>query len=181
MAAPIDPALKARALELYVTEGPAAAAKQTGLKPGTIRYWASKAGLFTQRREHGTHVIAAKQLTAAEQRTELAMRCYADAGRLLDQLFTPAELVKIVTLAQGGEQGGSVAEVVRARLKEPTAGEKRHLAVAAAVLLDKAQLLSGEATARFGAGGMDWEKELEAFAQGAAAASEAMTEPAAGT
>ena len=48
---PIDPALKAKALEIYREHGPAEAARQTGLKRGSISSWAKRAGLTSPNAE----------------------------------------------------------------------------------------------------------------------------------
>lgn len=173
-----------RALEVYRDHGAAAAHKETGVPAATVRSWASRANLRGPRHERLAAAHATAQATAAEVRARIARDLYAKAERLVGQLFKPTELVKVVTVHQGRDNG-SEAEVVRAELDEPTPGDKRHLAVATAVLLQQAQLLSGEATQRYGETPRDWERELEAFTIGAAAGhhqpkvTEGLAEPAA--
>lgn len=178
-----DQETKARALELYVADGASAAAAATGVPIGTIRSWASRTKTTTDRGDMMAAARRAAAETAAERRLRIAARCYADAEGLLDQLFAPAELVKVVVLS-GGKDTSADTEVVRVPVDRPQPGDQRHIAVAAAILLDKAQLLSGEATARFGDAKLDLEKELEAFTIGAAAGAqqpavpEGLAEPA---
>lgn len=158
---------RARALGLYLEHGAAEASRRCGIPVGTIASWVSRGNNVQPRLDQLDRRAEVSTATAAELRAGLALDSYRAAGRLLRQLFEPAELVKIMALRQGPQ---TVGEAVRARLDEPTAGEKRHLAIAAAVLMDKGQLLSGEATARFGKAELDLERELEAFAMGADAA-----------
>lgn len=163
-----DEETKARALQLYLEHGAGHASQATGVPAGTIRSWASRTGQQTPRADRTAQARRDAAETAAERRLRIASRCYNDAEQLLDELFRPAELVKVVTLSGGKDAAGDV-EVVRVDVDRPPPGDQRHIAVAAAILLDKAQLLSGEATARFGDAKLDLEKELEAFTAGAAA------------
>lgn len=119
--------IKRRALELYVEFGPADAARLLAsdghhVPAKTIAYWARQAGIQSD----GAQKTAAAT-AAAHARFELRRAGFADRmGNLIDGLLDTAEQ----SLAAGDLQSVKVA------------------AVAAAVFVDKAQLLSGGATAR---------------------------------
>lgn len=171
---------RTEALRLYGEHGAAEAARRTGIPAGTVASWASRAHLAGPRDENLQRAAEVNLNRAAELRAQLAIRCYTDALKLLDRLWQPRELIRVVTLRQGEE---TVAEAVRVLIDEPLPGDQRHLGVLAAILMDKGQLLSGEATARFGKAELDLERELEAFAMGAVAGQqpkvlEGLAEPA---
>lgn len=127
-----------QALAVYVTDGPAAAAAATGIPRGTIASWAHRAGVHSVATEKLTTALELQHLTLAARRAELAERLYAEAGALLDQLWTPA------TVHSFDKDGGFHT----GELDEPTFRDKQAIVTSAAILVDKAQLLSGEATER---------------------------------
>lgn len=127
-----------RALELYVEHGPTEASRQTGIPKGTIGSWAGQAGLRTVHPEKLAAALGVQRLTLAQRRATLAERLYAEADALLDQLWEPA-------LATHFTKDGAFTT---GDLDEPTFRDKQAIVTSAAILLDKAQLLSGEATVR---------------------------------
>jgi transposase-like protein len=116
------PEQRTQALELYRTDGPRAAAATTGIPPGTISAWATRAGLQTDCVENAAVRVQAAQLKWEERRLDLANGI------------------------------GELAAVARDRaLEEARNGKPRDaqaLATTMAIAVDKAQLLTGAATSR---------------------------------
>ena len=123
------------ALKLYVEEGPAAAAKQTGINGGTIRKWASESGVADDRQKRGEESRAAAALDAAEKREQIKVECRLKALEILRRMDIPHTYL-------AGKDG------VKRILDLPQAGDMKDYAVALAVLIDKAELLDGNATDR---------------------------------
>ena len=114
------PELRARALALYRGEvGPAEAARRVGVPPATVRGWAHRAGVSSERAAHARAGAKAARLTWAQRRAEVA-RDSGDAA---------AELL---------------ARMRKARKPREAADWSRAFAIA----VDKAQLLGGGATGR---------------------------------
>lgn len=115
------PEQRAEALELYVELGPAAASARTGIPVGTIASWAHRNGVQTRCIETTAARVEHSRLRWAERRADLAERIGAVAEKALDQTEH--------ALDEGDRKA-------------------KDFALTMAVLVDKAQLLSGEATAR---------------------------------
>jgi len=81
-----------------------------------------------------------------DQKAELADRMGAEASRLLDQLSRPYTVqdVKLVGLGGGVQQ----PTLTKIELPEPPPQEKVRLLTGVGILVDKASLLSGDATSR---------------------------------
>lgn len=77
----------------------------------------------------------------SERKHELAMMMANAAERLVNEAFEPA-VTRVVKVA-----GGSV-QIVDVHTAEPPSGDKKSLITSAAIAIDKAMLLSGEATSR---------------------------------
>jgi transposase-like protein len=112
---------RAEALALYAEVGPAKAARQLGIRAGTLRQWAVRAGVTGHDPRTRLATEAAKTKWAA-RRDDLANQAGAAAQIVLEAM---------VKAAQGGD--GTTA---------------RGLSIAFGVTVDKAQLLSGGATSR---------------------------------
>lgn len=106
------------ALDLYKQHGPAEAGRQTGIPSATIRTWAKRSGETVSRAAHAQANVDAARLTWAQRRGELTIRSGEVAANLLEQI--------------------AAAKPREARL----------LSAAFAVVVDRAQLLAGDATAR---------------------------------
>jgi len=110
------------ALRLYEEFGPAEASRRTGIKRATISQWARREGLVTAR------------LATTEAARDAARKQW-DRRRLVE-----------------ADEAGEAASYLRQRTlelaKDGKAGDARHMAVAYAIMIDKAQLLSGEVTGR---------------------------------
>lgn len=76
-----------------------------------------------------------------ERRIELAQKLANGAEVLFEQMFEAHTMIDV-------KVAGGVVEVVRVPMSEPSPSDKKHLATTLAILLDKALLLSGEATQR---------------------------------
>lgn len=165
-----DDATRQRALDIYVERGVKDAADELGIPATTISSWARRAGVSTNAPENLAAAVEARSLRLEVKRGELAERMYDEAGKLLDHLWQPTEYVKIVTVGQG--EGYSEVAVGRVTVEQPTFRDQQAIMTSVGIAVDKAQLLSGEATERSEANGgpFDLEAELQAFTRGANAA-----------
>lgn len=100
-----------------------------------------------ERRAATAAATAANQLKWAEKKDDVVSDLIATTQRLVEQVFEPT-LRKEVKVVAGGEGAGSYVEVVEVDMDEPSAAEKKALVTSAAILIDKLQLLTGEATSR---------------------------------
>jgi hypothetical protein len=82
-----------------------------------------------------------------DRKAELADQFAEGAERLYGQIFAPHVLkeVKTVMLPKGMGQDLRMVEI---QLSEPSPADKKNLALTLAILVDKASLLSGDATSR---------------------------------
>jgi transposase-like protein len=113
---------KADALALYVEHGPAETARRTGIAKGTLASWAHRAGVQS----------VATELTAAA--TEAASAKWAERRQtMVDEIGLVAEA------ALSGAAGAVLAGRPR---------DAKDYATTMAILVDKAQLLGGDATTR---------------------------------
>jgi len=118
------------AVALYVQHGLAEAHRRTGVPRGTLRDWAKKDGLDTA------------QLSAhASDKTRAAN----DATR------RRWETLRATMADRSGDLAARILDLVADHLEDmtpETAADVKHLATAAGILIDKAQLLDGHATSR---------------------------------
>lgn len=117
-----SPEQRQQALELYRKHGAATAGQQLGIPAGTIRRWASENGERTLRRETSQASIDATKLRWEERRQTLIH----DMGRVAQ---------KALQTCEDGLDTGKTRDAQAA-------------ATTLAILIDKAQLLSGGATSR---------------------------------
>jgi transposase-like protein len=120
---------KARAIALAVEHGPAEAqrrlaAEGTEINPATIRSWCSRAGVAT---------VAAERMAAASEQHRLAWE-ERRTGMVHEMGATADKALLRATEALDAGKGRDAKEY----------------ALTLAILIDKAQLLSGGSTARFG-------------------------------
>jgi hypothetical protein len=118
----IDPERRARAIELAKHHGVTEAANRTGLDKSTISRWCTSAGISTVGNEQTRNATLAAAQAWETRRQELAH----DIGRVAQKALRKAEN------AVDGEQ----------------ASDSRAYATTMAILIDKAQLLTGGATTR---------------------------------
>jgi transposase-like protein len=112
---------RAEALALYADVGVSEAARRTGIPAGTIASWANRAGIQPEANENLRAAVEARRLTWAERKTALATRLGEIADQAAEQLAA-----KIAANELSG----------------------RDLIAALTALIDRTQLLTGEATAR---------------------------------
>lgn len=121
-----SPDVKARAIELATTIGVPEAEAQTGVPRGTIGSWLTRAGLTNATDDAAANArrqaIAVARETWTQRRAELGNRM--------------------------GEVAAETLEALSVKVAASRSREARELAGALAVLVDKAQLLAGDATAR---------------------------------
>lgn len=116
------PDQKAEALRIYATQGSGPAASQTGIPMGTIRSWALRTGVAASCTEQRRATVEASRLHWAERR-----------GVMVEEIGAVAHM--------------ALAQTVQA-LEEGKTRDAKDLATTMAILVDKAQLLSGGATSR---------------------------------
>lgn len=138
---------RARALELYRTHGAAEAERLTGIKSGTIRSWASKGGVATERREELEAGVATASLTMEARRQALASGLMDDIEHLRSQLFAPTATNQAMVVSDGAREGSHV-EVIEVKQAEPGFRDKQAAITSIAIAVDKVQLLTGAATSR---------------------------------
>ncbi len=132
---------KDEALAIYAEHGPAEAAHRTGIPYNTIRQWSRVAGLTAPNYKNAATPEHRKRLSILQ--AETAERLYVEANQLLDKMYEPTVEKKAISYAALGTY--EVAEIER---DSPTFSEQKNIMTSAAIAIDKAQLLAGEATDR---------------------------------
>jgi len=114
---------------------------------GTVRVAGETAARTEERLERAKLGVRERRQLLEERRLGLAESLLTTAERLRDRVHEPATLkeAKVVSLGTGA---GSEVEIVEIEVSEATPSQAKDLLIAAAVAVDKAQLLAGEATAR---------------------------------
>lgn len=118
------PEQKAEALALYAEIGGAEAARRTGISKGTLQSWAHRAGVHSVATERTEAAVKAMQAQWAERRAVM-----------IDEI-------------------GAVAHMALMRAEQcitrenPSGRDAKDFATTMAILIDKAQLLTGDATSR---------------------------------
>lgn len=118
---------KARALKHYTNHGPAEASRRTGIPTKTIASWARRSGVQTDAPARTAAATAQAQANWAELRATVANQAGTTAQRIL---------ALVVTALDSGD------------LEVTSVHQAKDAALTAAILVDKAQLLTGEATNR---------------------------------
>jgi hypothetical protein len=107
------------------------------------------AGTPLEERSEAVRAAAAGQRQSlAARRAALAERLLDKAGGLVDEMDAEVVLRREAKVVPGGQGLGSTVEVVDVEQPGHDPSAKRNLATAAAILIDKSQLLAGEATSR---------------------------------
>lgn len=147
---------KRKALELYRTDGPTAVQEQLGIPKSTVRQWARKAGVCTVRVAKTHAATEAAAADNAVHREALKLEARVRALDLIDRM----ERAHVEFVGKDGR---------RETLDKATATACREYAVAAGILIDKAELLDGRATGRMDFRNMDQiDRELERMLEEAA-------------
>lgn len=100
-----------------------------------------------QRRAQTENASIAAGAALARRRGELIDNLVDDANRLRGQLFAPV-LRREVKLVSGGQGAAQEVQVVDVELPVMPPAQQKDTALAFAIIVDKALLLAGEATAR---------------------------------
>jgi transposase-like protein len=116
------PEQRTQALELYRTDGPTAVQAQLGIPKATVTDWAQSSGVRTVRNEKTAAAVEAKRVKWEDRRLELAH----EMGRVAAKALKRAER----------------------ELADGTGRDAQAYATTMAILIDKAQLLTGAATSR---------------------------------
>lgn len=172
----------------------------TGIPKGTLASWKRRQSLDDARRmqeELDTPAERAEAAASRRERTRAAREAWSEvkgkdreqmAGRLLEEVHqlldrinapTTYKHVKVVSM---GEGAGSATEVVDVELPLPSAADTKALVTSAAILIDKLQLLTGQATERHETleGPMDLDAEYQRLVE-RAARGELLTQDQAGS
>lgn len=144
---------------------------ETGIPKGTLASWKRRQGEQDRQRMleeaaardpegHAERTAAAakrlEQTAAArtkleqiseEDRQQMAARLREEVHQLLDRINAPTTYVHVKVISDGADAGQHV-EQVEVELPLPTAADTKALVTSAAILVDKLQLLTGEATER---------------------------------
>lgn len=158
-----------QALALYLEHGTTEAARRTGIPKGTVASWARRAGVETRTVPPQTEAAVESSALAAEQRRlELAEGMLGDIGGLRARLFAGISYAHVKVVGGGKDMAGDV-ETVWVDCDMPVPADQLRLVQAIGTLVDKVQLLTGQATERMDlVGEYDLEAELRAYQQGLA-------------
>lgn len=155
---------RAEALELYAEQGPTQVEAQLGIPASTVMSWARAAGVHTMRAENARVRNEARAADLEQRRLDLALGLFDDIARLRSQLFAPCTLRKPMAVSDGREVGSHI-EIVDVELDQPTFSEQTRIMTSIGIAVDKAQLLTGQATARIEtSGGASIDDEVAALA-----------------
>lgn len=152
---------RADAISIGHHAGWAEAERQTGIPRNTIRSWAIRAGVETSV-GIPPGLVAAQETAAAsreQRRAVLADGLLDDVGILRGRLFAPMTYVHVKLVGRG--EGRQDVEQVQVDLDQPTPTDQHKLVQSIVALIEKVQLLTGEATSRDETGGLDLMAELQ--------------------
>ena len=143
MLTPEREAQKRAALAIYQQHGLAMAHHQTGIPRSTLQRWAVAEGmdlaqLSGRTAEKTRAAVETRKATMAERRAALAARMLAEAEIEMERLRSQVTERRV-------SASGKLVEWTEA---EPSPQDRRAIATVAAILIDKSNLLSGEATQR---------------------------------
>lgn len=140
------------AVGLYERDGLAEAARATSVPKSTIRGWAAAAGVRTCGSEQTRAANEVRALGMEERRQNIAEALFTEVERSLADLDGP---VAVYSMGRDGLGTGTAPR--------PNPKDRQARVVAVAVLLDKALLLTGQATERVDdTGEYDLEADLRA-------------------
>lgn len=151
------PEERAEVVELAQSLGVAEAARQSGVKAGTVKGWMHRAGARAPEPKAPAElngIVTAAAASAAVNLAALADRKAALAVKLMGDLevirgrLTAPHVEKVVRTVSLGQNSGSVTEIVDVELSMPSPTDQRALMNALSTGIDTVQLLTGEATER---------------------------------
>lgn len=118
----------------------------TLVTPDTPQIFESANATPEERDVNTTAVTAATRRKFAERKAAIADQLADGVLRLYGQMFSP-HVLKEAKLRGVGD-GVQLLEIIEIPMSEPSPADKKHLATALAILVDKASLLVGDATSR---------------------------------
>jgi hypothetical protein len=137
------------ALELCAVVPLGQAARETGIPKSTLGTWCRRAGVRTFATEQTREANQAREVDLEARRQGIALRLYDEADAALDAITKP---VPVYGMTRDGLGTGLAPAVNPA--------DRQRLMTIAAIALDKAQLLTGQAIGRLDdLGGLDLEAE----------------------
>jgi transposase-like protein len=139
------------ALKLYAEVGASEAARQLHMPSPTITSWAKRAGVQSDAPNRTKAAVAQAKLTNEQRREQIVTKLYERADRILDRMIE----------AQVDYKGQQAREV---HFAEAQADALNNFGKTVKELLDKAELLSGQATTRTETVGPD---EFTSYLKGA--------------
>lgn len=116
------------------------------LAPGQEQIYESASATAEEMNANTEKMAAAAMRRWQDQKAHLAAKLGAGAERIFEQIFTQHVVKEVKTVGMGG--GVQDLRMVEVVLAEPSPADKKHLATTLAILVDKASLLSGDATQR---------------------------------
>ena len=156
------------ALALHRSHGPAEASRLTGIPKATVASWARRKGVETNAPVEREAAVESASLAAEQRRLDLAEAMLGDISGLRARLFAGMSYAHVKVVSGGKDSAGDV-ETVWVDCDMPVPADQLRLVQAMGVLIDKVQLLTGEATERVDlTGEYDLEAELRAYQQGLA-------------
>jgi transposase-like protein len=126
---------RTEALALYQQVGASEAARRLHMPAPTLTSWARRAGVQSDAGPTTRAAIEQAKLTNEQRRERIITKLYEQAERLIDRMHEP----------QTDYKGQQAREV---RFDEAQADAVKNLGAAVKDLLDRAELLSGQATSR---------------------------------
>jgi cell division septum initiation protein DivIVA len=149
------------ALRLLAEVGKAEAARRTGIPAGTIASWGARTGVAAPAAEQTRVATDARLATIAERKARLAERMLTEAEGMVGQLHQRTYERKPMVVSDG-QAAGSHIEIAEVTYDRPPTADQKRIVEAVAILVDKIQLLTGDATARIeqtGEGGVPVKRE----------------------
>lgn len=148
------PSQRHAALRLLAEVGKAEASRRTGIPAGTIASWGARSGVSAPSAEAQRPALAAKAITVAERaitvaerKADLAERMLTEAEAMLRQLHNPTIERKPMTVSDGRDLGSHI-EIAEVHYDQPPTADQKRIVEAVAILVDRVQLLTGDATSR---------------------------------
>lgn len=117
------PEQRREALELYREHGPAEAARRCGIASGTIRQWALKSGLTSERAKTARANVEALRLTWAQRRGEICVRAGEVASNMLEEAAAAGNSRKARDFMGAFEIGVRTAQLLDGAPTERVASE----------------------------------------------------------
>lgn len=144
---PHTPEVKKRALELYQKIGATAAARQTGVPRSTISRWVQLGHIPHFEVADMKAMQEAADLSRRARRDRISERLLVIVEGELNRIHQPYVEFRTPAGIKSVDAQGEY-KPIKITHREPPPGERKNIMMVAAIAIDKAQLLAGEATSR---------------------------------